>query len=145
MSHSLEARSPFLDHVLMEFAASLPVAFKQAWGQKKRILKASLRGQVSNTLLDRPKMGFSVPVANWLREDLREMVHDILLSSCALQRGYFESKEIARLLHEHSTGQVDHGAKLWDLLMLELWQRTFIDDEKLTQNFLPQNDARISA
>lgn len=144
MAHSLEARSPFLDHELMEFVASLPVNFKQAWGQKKRILKASLRRRVPDTLLDRPKMGFSVPVANWLREDLREMVYDMLLSSRALQRGYFESKEITKLLHEHSTRQVDHGAKLWDLLMLEIWHRTFIDGEKLTWDFFLQNDARTS-
>jgi len=128
MSHSLEARSPFLDHVLMEFVASLPVAFKQAWGEKKRILKAALRGRVPDELLNRPKMGFSVPLAEWFRNHLREMAHDVLLSARALQRGYFEPVEIRRLLHEHTT-QREQGTRLWDLLMLELWNRTFIDQE----------------
>jgi asparagine synthase (glutamine-hydrolysing) len=131
MAHSLEGRSPFLDHVLMEFAATLPVSLKQAWGQKKRILKASLRGRVSDALLDRPKMGFSVPVGEWFRSDLREMAYDVLLSPRCFQRGYFAPGSIDKLLNEHSMGDVDHGAKLWDLLMLELWHRTFMDGQLL--------------
>jgi asparagine synthase (glutamine-hydrolysing) len=127
MSHSLEARSPFLDHVLMEFVASLPVAFKQSWGQKKRILKSMLRGRVPDTILDRPKMGFSVPIAKWFREDLREMSGDILLSNRSLERGYFQRGQIAKLLCEHANSH-DHGTKLWDLLMLELWHQTFVDE-----------------
>jgi asparagine synthase (glutamine-hydrolysing) len=127
MAHSLEARSPFLDHVLMELAASLPVSFKQAWGQKKRILKASLHGRIPDALLGRPKMGFSVPIAKWFRTDLREMAHDVLLSPRASERGYFNGTEIAGLLHDHSVNEVDHGTSLWNLLMLELWHREFID------------------
>ncbi len=128
MANSLESRSPFLDHVLMEFVATLPVSLKQAWGEKKRILKASLRDRVPDYLLDRPKMGFSVPVAEWFRSNLREMAYDVLSSTRSLQRGYFAKKAVANLLHEHAIGAADHGAKLWDLLMLELWHRTFIDD-----------------
>jgi asparagine synthase (glutamine-hydrolysing) len=132
MAHSLEARSPFLDHVLMEFVASLPSPFK-LWGrQKKRILRAALRGLLPDAILDRPKMGFRVPLSAWFRSDLREIAYDTLLSSRALQRGYFESEGIARLLHEHCAGQVDHGEELWDLLMLELWHQTFVDGKNLT-------------
>ena len=126
MANSLEARSPFLDHVVMEFVASLPAAFKQGWGQKKRILKTMLRGRVPDRLLDRQKMGFSVPLAKWFRTDLKETARDVLLSSRASQRGYFGCKEIARLLDEHMAG-ADHGGKLWNLLMLELWHETFVD------------------
>ena len=128
MASSLEGRSPFLDHVFMEFAARLPVAFKQAWGQKKRILKASLRGRVPDALLDRPKMGFSVPINEWFRTDLREMAHDVLLSPRCSQREYFTPASVEKLLQEHSEGLSDHGARLWDLLMLELWHRTYIDE-----------------
>jgi asparagine synthase (glutamine-hydrolysing) len=131
MGHSLEARSPFLDHVLMEFVASLPVAFKQAWGQKKRILKAALRRRVPDALLDRPKMGFSVPLAEWFRSDLRDMAHDVLLSTRAAKRGYFDHREVTKLLDEHSSG-IDHGTRLWDLLMLELWHQKFIDGAVLS-------------
>jgi asparagine synthase (glutamine-hydrolysing) len=129
MAHSLEARSPFLDHVLMEFVASLPPAFKLSGSQKKRLLKATLRGLLPDIVLDRPKMGFSVPLAGWFREELREMAYDILLSPRAVQRGYFQPKVVARLLDEHCRRQEDHAEDLWDLLVLELWHRTFIDGE----------------
>ena len=131
MANSLEARSPFLDHLFMEFAASLPAAFKQAWGEKKRVLKDSLRGKVSDKLLDRPKMGFSVPLATWFQNDLREMANDVLLSTRAAQRGYFNHKEVKKLLQGHSP-EVDHSRKLWDLLMLELWHQAFIDRRDLS-------------
>ena len=130
MAHSLEARSPFLDHVLMEFVASLPPTFKLSGRQKKRLLKAALRGLLPDIVLDRPKMGFTVPLANWFRGELREMAYDILLSSRSLQRGYFQAKGIAMLLDEHCRGQEDHAEDLWDLLVLELWHRTFIDGEE---------------
>jgi asparagine synthase (glutamine-hydrolysing) len=80
MAHSLEARSPFLDHVLMEFVATLPVSLKLAGRHKKRLLRAALRGVVPDAILDRPKMGFCSPLAAWFREDLRDLAHDVLLS-----------------------------------------------------------------
>jgi asparagine synthase (glutamine-hydrolysing) len=132
MAHSLEARSPFLDHVLMEFVASLPAGLKLAGRQQKRVLKAMLRDVLPEALLKRPKMGFCVPLARWFREDLREMAHDVLLAPRALQRGYFKPHTIARLLEAHGCGEANHAEHLWDLLMLELWHRTFIDGEGLT-------------
>lgn len=134
MAHSLEARSPFLDHVFMEFVAQLPAALKLSGGQGKRLLKTALRGIVPDSVLDRPKMGFVVPLAAWFRNDLRELSHDLLLSPRSMQRGYFDSKAIATLLRDHCDGKADHAAGLWDLLVLELWQRTFIDGENLSFN-----------
>ena len=127
MAHSLEARSPFLDHSLMEFVASLPSNFKLSGMRKKHLLKRMLRGQVPDGVLHRPKMGFSVPLARWFREELHEMTHDIILSPRASGRGYFQPKVIATLLEEHCTGQKDQAENLWALLILELWHRTFID------------------
>ncbi|MCH7615140.1 MAG: asparagine synthase (glutamine-hydrolyzing) [Nitrospinae bacterium] len=129
MANSLETRSPFLDHTLMEFVASLPAQLKLAGNQKKYLLKASLRGEIPDEILDRPKMGFCVPLSRWFQEDLREMAYDTLLSSRAMQRGYFSASRIEQLLTEHCHHQVDHGAHLWDLLVLELWNRTFIDGD----------------
>lgn len=126
MSHSLEARSPFLDHSLMEFVAALPADFKQGWGQKKRLLKNTLRRKLPDSLLDRPKMGFSVPLAEWFRKDLRDIAHDTLLSGRVTSRGCMNVAAIAKLLDEHASG-ADHGKRLWDLLVLELWHRQFID------------------
>ena len=101
MAHSLEARSPFLDHELMEFAASLPTHFKLAGSETKAILKASLRGMIPDSLLDRPKMGFSVPLSSWFKNELREMAGDMLLSQRHRERGYFHSGVVKNLLDEH--------------------------------------------
>src|SRR6266851_5344972 len=127
MAHSLEARSPFLDHSLMEFVASLPAHFKLAGRNKKYLLKAALRGVLPDVVLDRPKMGFSAPIAHWFRNELREMAYDVLLTPTTLQRGYFRKQVMAQLLDEHCTGRQDHAETLWQLLVLELWHRTFID------------------
>ena len=132
MAHSLEARSPFLDHVLMEFVASLPARLKLAGGQQKRVLKAMLREALPEAVLKRPKMGFCVPLARWFRKELREMAHDVLLAPRAIQRGYFQPQAIANLLDAHYRGEANHAEHLWKLLILELWQRTFIDGEGLT-------------
>jgi asparagine synthase (glutamine-hydrolysing) len=127
MAHSLEARSPLLDHVLMEYVATLPSDMKLRRNQKKRIFKAALRGLIPDHILDRPKMGFCVPLADWFRGDLREMAHDLLSSSRAKERGYFQPQAVSELLNTHTQEQADHAARLWDLLVLELWHRTFID------------------
>ena len=140
MAHSLEARSPFLDHTLMEFVASLSPKMKLAGNQKKYLLKASLRGEIPDEILDRPKMGFCVPLARWFQEDLREMAHDVLLSSRAKQRGYFSALGIERLLTEHCSHQVDHGSHLWDLLVFELWNRTFVDGDGWAPRHEPAAD-----
>jgi asparagine synthase (glutamine-hydrolysing) len=129
MAHSLEARSPFLDHVLMEFAASLPSEWKLAGTQQKRILKAALRGVIPDAILDKPKQGFEPPLAMWFREDLRDMIHDLLLSERALQRGYFKRESLLALLHQHYCCEEDRSLHLWELLIMELWHRTFLDTD----------------
>lgn len=127
MAHSLEARSPFLDHTLMEYVATLPASLKLSGSEKKMILREALRGLLPDIILDRPKMGFGAPIANWFRSDLRDMTHDVLLSSTAMQRGYFQSPAIAQLLKDHCSEKADHSQVLWDMLVLELWHRTYID------------------
>jgi asparagine synthase (glutamine-hydrolysing) len=95
--------------------------------QQKRILKAAMRGRLPDAIVDRPKRGFSAPISVWFRQELRDMAHDVLLSPRALQRGYFQSAAITRLLQEHCTRRQDRSEELWDLLVLELWHRTFVD------------------
>jgi len=131
MAHSLEARSPFLDHVFMEFVASLPANMKLKQTHTKRLLKAAMRGVLPERVLDRPKMGFGAPIARWLRNELHEMAKDILLSSRALQRGYFRPKTVTALFKEHCEAQRDHSELLWDLLIMELWHRTFVDNRQI--------------
>ena len=92
-----------------------------------------LHGHVSDALLDRPKMGFSVPFDKWFREDLREIAHDIILSKRSLERGYFQPEQVKQLVNNHHTAH-NGGTRLWDLLMLELWHRAFIDPENIGIN-----------
>lgn len=129
MAHSLEARSPFLDHELMEFVASLPLKMKLFGREKKRLLRYALRGTIPDSILDRPKRGFEVPLAKWFRHELRDLSEELLLSSRANQRGYFRSDRVARMIENHRAGVEDWSVHLWDLLMLEQWHRTFIDPD----------------
>jgi asparagine synthase (glutamine-hydrolysing) len=123
MAHSLEARSPFLDHKLMEFAASLPPEMKIAGTTGKAVLKRALHARIPASILDRPKMGFGVPLARWFREDLRDLPGEILLDRSSLDRGYFNRGAIERIVSDHHTGAADNSLRLWVLLQLEMWHR----------------------
>ncbi len=130
MAFGLEARSPLLDHQLMEYAASLPSRLKiHRSGRRytgKYLLKRVARGVLPDEVIDRPKRGFGVPMAAWLRGELRDLSHDMLTDAVARGRGYFRPESIARLLAQHDAG-IDHAARIWNLLQLELWHRRFID------------------
>ena len=127
MAHGLEGRSPMLDHLFMEFCASLPSHMKLRGRAKKYIFKRAVRELLPRDIIERPKMGFGVPLDQWFRVDLREMAQDLLLSPRAVERGYFRKKVVQRLLGEHIKGVRQWHYQLWNLLMLELWHRTFID------------------
>ena len=129
MAHSLEARSPFLDHEFMEFAASIPSDLKIRGRTKKYILKRALAELVPAEILHRPKMGFGVPIDHWLRHELRDLVHDTLLAPRARSRGYFRPEVVQRFLDEHTSGRAGWHYLLWNLLMLELWHRTYVDGD----------------
>jgi asparagine synthase (glutamine-hydrolysing) len=127
MAHGLEARSPFLDHELMELAASIPAGLKVRGGEKKWILRRALRGWLPDDILDRPKQGFSVPLSGWLRGDLRDWAREVLLDPGSLERGYFVGVEVERLLERHEGGADGDAKRIWALVMLEHWHREFID------------------
>jgi asparagine synthase (glutamine-hydrolysing) len=127
MAHSLEVRSPFLDHEVVEFAASLPPELKLRGRTTKYLLKRAMRGTLPAAILTRRKMGFGVPIDHWLRHELRDMAYDLLLDARARQRGYFRPEVVRRYLDEHVAGRAHHHARLWALLVLEQWHRTFLD------------------
>ena len=127
MANSLETRSPFLDHALMEFVARIPVQLKLKGTQTKFILKQMMRKFLPNEILYREKMGFGVPIDHWLRHDLKTMAFDLLLSETAMNRQYFNPVYVEKLLIEHCSGKRDWHYHIWNLLMLELWHRMFID------------------
>lgn len=127
MAVSLEGRSPYLDHKLMEFAASLPGCLKFPENKLKGFLKKAVSPLLPPELLTKPKTGFGVPVGLWFRERWREKLKEILLSDKARRRNIFDMKRIASLIDEHAAGRTNHSHRLWCLLMLEIWFMTFID------------------
>jgi asparagine synthase (glutamine-hydrolysing) len=127
MAHGLEGRSPFLDHVLMEFAATLPTQLKRQGTNGKIVLRRAARQLLPAEVLDRKKMGFGVPLDQWFRTDLREMSGDLILSESVARRGLFDYSFVRRMLDQHVAGTARWEDQLWNLLMLEQWFRTFID------------------
>jgi asparagine synthase (glutamine-hydrolysing) len=127
MANSLEARSPFLDHEVMELAARLPAHLKLRRGQAKYLLKRAFADLLPRENFRRRKMGFGVPVGQWFRGPLRELLCDTLLSEQSLSRGYFRPRSVQCLVREHLDRQSDHSFPLWSLLMLELWHREMVD------------------
>jgi asparagine synthase (glutamine-hydrolysing) len=127
MAHALEARSPLLDHQLMEFAASIPANLKVRGREKKWIFREALRELLPSEILDRPKQGFTVPVGHWFRTDLREMMNDVLLDPGSLARGYFRPEVVRSMIDRHAAGADDETKPLWSLFMFELWHREFAD------------------
>lgn len=111
----------------MEFAAQLPTDLKLRGRESKYLLKKTFADLLPTENVRRRKMGFGVPIARWLRTSSRELLQDTLLSRQATERGYFKPKQVDRLVREHVTENADHSFQLWNLLMLELWQREFLD------------------
>ncbi|MDQ3648286.1 MAG: asparagine synthase (glutamine-hydrolyzing) [Actinomycetota bacterium] len=128
MAHSLEARSPLLDHRFLELAARLPASTKLTWGgTTKRLFKEAVAPWLPSEIITRPKMGFSIPLASWLRGKLRALPEDVLLDSVALGRGYFRPEVVRRLIDDHMSSKRDNADRLWALIQLELWHRSFVD------------------
>ncbi|WP_260860089.1 asparagine synthase (glutamine-hydrolyzing) [Streptomyces cupreus] len=126
MANSLEARSPFLDHHLMEWAAGLPGDLKVRRDTTKYLLKKAVEDWLPPELLHRPKQGFGVPLGHWLRTELRDLAWDVLTDRTARSRGLFRPESVKALLSEHEAGK-NHANRLWALMQFELWHRRFVD------------------
>jgi asparagine synthase (glutamine-hydrolysing) len=126
MANSLELRVPLLDHKVLEFAASLPAGYKVRGKETKRALKAAFSRALPREILTRKKAGFPVPYDRWLRGELSDGARDVLLSDRARGRGYFQAREVTRLLEaQKTTGR--YAKEIFSLLVLELWHRRFAD------------------
>jgi asparagine synthase (glutamine-hydrolysing) len=126
MAVSLEARSPFLDRDLVEFIARLPVRWKLSpWGRSKVVLKRAFAHRLPRSTVRRQKRGFGIPVAEWLKGPLSELVADLLAPSRLATAGYFQPAVVARLLEEHRAGRRNHRKVLWTLLAFELWRERY--------------------
>jgi asparagine synthase (glutamine-hydrolysing) len=126
MANSLELRSPLLDVNVIEWGVSLPRKYKIKGFETKHILKDIARSLVPANLIDRPKMGFGIPRAEWLRTEMKELVIDTLTDTTAKQRGWLDSVQVKKVLDTHMSGQ-DKDNLIWPMLMLELWARTWLD------------------
>ena len=126
MANSIEVRSPLLDYRVVEFGISLPSKFKIGAGENKHILREIARDFVPRKMIDRPKKGFGIPQAKWLREDLVGLVKDVLLDEKSRSRGWYQFKKVEELVKLHNSGrQLDN--LIWPMLMLELWAKNWID------------------
>lgn len=119
MAHSLEVREPLMDHVLVEWLATLPSSLKIKGQEGKWMLKKAMEPHLPNDVLYRPKMGFSVPLARWLRGPLAERARNAILGPRLAETGYFNAKTLRFMLEKHQSGQRDFSAPLWSLLMFE--------------------------
>ena len=127
MASSLEARSPLLDHKLIEYVTRIPSRMKLKGSETKAIFKQAVRDIVPHEILYREKQGFGVPINEWINLQLKQRITADLSERRSLERGYFDPRYVQLLLNEHSRGRRDHSHALWTLWMLELWHRRYID------------------
>ncbi|EED33948.1 asparagine synthase [gamma proteobacterium NOR5-3] len=130
MAHSLEVRAPLLDYQLVEFACSLPSTLKLRNGEKKHLLKKCFKSDLPDDILYRKKMGFSPPLAQWFRNELRSLTETTVLGAQAGVAEYFSLPGIKQLWSEHQAETHDHGAVLWSLLMFQLWWLEYMDNDQ---------------
>lgn len=126
MANSLEVRAPILDHRVVEYAASIPASLKLHHKEKKYILKKAFTPLLPDDILYRKKMGFSVPLAQWLRNEIKSTAEDKLLKQANGLSNYFNPSEIKNVWLEHQQGVRDHSSTLWSLLMFEFWWQKYI-------------------
>ncbi|MGH9580546.1 MAG: asparagine synthase (glutamine-hydrolyzing) [Terriglobales bacterium] len=127
MIHSLEVRVPFLDHKLVEFAATIPAQYKVRGLTKKYLLREVARGLLPKEIVHREKRGFSIPLAFWLRQELREFVEAQLSSERVARLGYFDPKGVSVLLQEHFEKRANHENRIWALLLFVLWHDLYLE------------------
>jgi asparagine synthase (glutamine-hydrolysing) len=121
MTASLEGREPFMDQHIIEWAAQLPDNFKYHNGIKKYILKEIVHDYVPKSLMDRPKMGFAIPIADWLRNDLRDLLESYLSEDRIRKEGLLNWDYVAELKTKFIQGRKEYDLKIWYLLMFEMW------------------------
>ena len=143
MAASIESRVPFLDHPLVEFAAGLPERMKLRGLTTKYILRAAMRQTLPAEILERPKMGFPVPIASWFRGAHAGVIDELVLGDRAADRGLFDRAVVSGIAARHRAGVQNHAQQLWSLANLELWHRIFVDDEPVDQIRLTPGRARL--
>jgi asparagine synthase (glutamine-hydrolysing) len=133
MAVGLEARTPLLDHKLIELVGRIPARLKMKGLETKHLFKRAVAGLVPDEILNRPKQGFGIPLQHWINSELRGRTRETLLDARTRERGYTDAAYVTLLLDEHERGRRDHATELWTLFMLELWHRAFVDVKPAAQ------------
>jgi asparagine synthase (glutamine-hydrolysing) len=132
MAHGVEARAPFLDPDLIALTCAMPSSLKLHGVTTKYILKRALKGRLPDSILERRKQGFGVPLAQWFRGPLRPILEETLNADRLRRIGLLEPAAVARLVTEHLSGKHDHRKALWNLLTFELWRAAYLPDSRWT-------------
>jgi asparagine synthase (glutamine-hydrolysing) len=130
MAASIESRVPFLDDRLVEHLVSMPGEIKLRGWRSKEILRDAVADLIPPEIMNRPKMGFPVPLDQWFRGELGPFVDEFVLGHRATARGYFDRATLQQLVNEHRSGRARHADRLWLLINLEIWLRTFVDGDE---------------
>jgi asparagine synthase (glutamine-hydrolysing) len=133
MAVSLEARAPLLDHKLVEFAFTLPARFKVRGTCSKWFFKRAMAGILPAEIIYRRKEGFSIPIKNWLKTELREMMLATLAEKKLAQLGLFQPDYVATLIREHLENRRNHSHRLWPLIVFQLWADHYLTSAPLAQ------------
>lgn len=128
MSVSLEGREPFLDHRIIEWAAQLPMDYKYNKGEKKYIIKQIVHKYIPQAMMDRPKMGFGIPIANWLSSDLKQFVDQYFDEAYIRKQNIFNNEEIQRIRNSFYLGKIERAEKIWYLLMFQMWYDKWVNN-----------------
>jgi len=126
MAASIEARMPFMDHELAEFVATLPDKFRVRGKTTKWILRQAMKQIVPETILNRPKIGFKVPIDEWFRDPMRDYLYEHLTGPDSLTKEYYQVAVLEKILADHVSGRQNHEKLLWSLLNLEIWHRQYL-------------------
>jgi asparagine synthase (glutamine-hydrolysing) len=145
MAHSLEVRPPFLDHRIVEFAASLPQRLKIRGGAQKFVLRELMRGKLPETVLKRKKTGFDIPTHDWFRGPLRPLLMDTVTPEAIAATGIFDARAIETLIRDHMERRINAGYHLWGLLTLFLWMKRLKVEAPAKTEVTPQENARVFA
>src|SRR4051812_14556821 len=132
MANSLEARCPFTDHKLVEFAMQMPGRMKTGWFQTKLPLRKMMNGILPEQILRNKKLGFNPPLPLWIEGELKPLIEELLSPEAVRRRGLFQPKAVETLLADHRAKRRDNALKIWGLLMLEVWFQMYVDDSQVT-------------
>src|SRR5262249_46085816 len=126
MGCSLEVRVPLLNAGVVELATHLPLSLKLHGLTRKYLLRKAVAGKLPKEIIDRPKKGFGIPVADWLRGDLRDLMLDLLSPDRLNRQGLFSPASVGKLIDDHLGGRRDNRKPLWTLLMFQLWHEHYV-------------------